>query len=56
MRRPMLSSYRRIEAVAKIDDKYRALDLTKDKVRAAIQAATSAKPLYVGNIAKDYVL
>jgi hypothetical protein len=51
-----LSTYRRIEAVAKIDDNYRALDLTKAKVRTAIQAATSAKALYTGDKAKDYVL
>lgn len=51
-----LSTYRRIEAVAKIDDNYRALDLTKAKVRAAIQAATSAKSLYTGDKAKDYIL
>ena len=51
-----LSAYRRIEMVAKIDDKYRFLDLTNDKVRAAIQAATSAKSLYAGNTAKDFVL
>jgi hypothetical protein len=29
-----------MDAVAKIDDRYYALDLTKDNVRAAIQAAT----------------
>jgi hypothetical protein len=51
-----LSIYRRIEAVAKIDDEYRVLDLVKDRVRAAIQAATSAKSLYTGDTAKDYVL
>jgi type III restriction enzyme len=51
-----LSTYRRIEAVAKIDDEYRALDLANAKVRAAIQAATSAKSLYSGDTAKDYVV
>jgi hypothetical protein len=51
-----LNTYRRIEAVAKIDDKYRVLDLAKDKVRAVIQAAVSAKSLYTGDMAKDYVL
>ena len=50
------STYRRIEAVAKIDDNYRALDLTKANVRAAIQAAASAKSLYAGDKAKDYIL
>jgi type III restriction enzyme len=32
-------SYRRIEAVAKIDEKYRVLDLRKEQVRTAIHAA-----------------
>jgi hypothetical protein len=50
------SIYRRIDAVAKIDDRYCALDLTQDKVRAAIKAATSAKSLYTGALAKDYAL
>jgi type III restriction enzyme len=50
------STYRRIETVARIGDEYRVLDLANDKVRAAIQAATSAKSLYTGDMAKDYVL
>jgi type III restriction enzyme len=51
------STYRRMEAVAKLDDDdYRVLDLTKDKVRVAIQAAVSAKTLYTSDVAKDYVL
>ncbi len=51
-----LNIYRRIEAVAKIEDKYRVLDLANDKVREAIQAAASAKSVYSGDIAKDYAL
>jgi type III restriction enzyme len=51
-----LSIYRRIEAVAKVDDNYRVLDLTNPTVRAAIQTATSAKSLYTGDKAKDYVI
>lgn len=51
-----LSTYRRIVAVAEIDGRYRALDVADDKVRSAVQAATSAKSLYTGDTAKDYVL
>jgi type III restriction enzyme len=51
-----LNIYRRIEAVAKIDDKYRVLDLANDKVRSAVQVAISAKSLYSADVAKDYVL
>lgn len=51
-----LSTYRRIAAVAKIDNQYRVLDLVNEKVRTAIQTAASAKSLYVGDMAKDYVL
>ncbi|MBR0971640.1 MULTISPECIES: hypothetical protein [Bradyrhizobium] len=51
-----LRTCHRTEAVAKIDDNDRALDLTKDKVRAEIQAATFARSLYAGNFANDYTL
>ncbi|HEY5364438.1 MAG TPA: hypothetical protein VIJ49_09580, partial [Aestuariivirga sp.] len=47
-------SYRRIEAVAKIDERYRVLDLKDNSVRVQIYAATAAKPLYSGGAAKDY--
>jgi type III restriction enzyme len=48
-------NYRRIEAVTKIDERYRMLDLTKDNVRAAINGASSAKVLYSNEVAKDYL-
>ena len=37
--------YRRIEAVAKIGDKFRVLDLTEPSTRAAVAAATTIKAL-----------
>ena len=50
------ASYRRIEAVAKIDENYRLLDLKEGNVRAAVEAATSARSLYSSEAGKDYVL
>ncbi len=47
-------TYRRFEAVAKIDEQYRALDLLSADVRAAVHAATSAKALYLGQASKGY--
>lgn len=48
-------TYRRIEAVAEVDGRYRVLDLLKGEVRTAIHQATSSKALYAGAAAKDYV-
>jgi hypothetical protein len=47
-------TYRRIEAVAKIDEQYRVLDLLKADVRTAVYAATSAKALYTSSAGRDY--
>jgi type III restriction enzyme len=47
--------YRRIDAVAKIGDKFRVLDLTEANVRGAIEAADSAKILYESEVAADYI-
>ena len=49
------SQYRRIEAVAKIGDKFRALDLTEASTRAAVAAATSIRALYEGEAGTDYL-
>ncbi|MFD1882167.1 DEAD/DEAH box helicase [Paracoccus pacificus] len=49
------SQYRRIEAVAKIGDKFRALDLTEASTRAAVAAATSIKMLYESEAGTDYL-
>ena len=46
--------YRRIEAVAEIEQKLRVLDLTRDDVRKAVMKATSAEFLYKGTMAGDY--
>jgi hypothetical protein len=49
------SSYRRIEAVAKIGEKFRALDLTEVNVRSAVAIAKSTKEIYESDIAVDYL-
>jgi type III restriction enzyme len=46
--------YRRIEAVAKVGDKLRVLDLTDSTVRKAVLDAKDVKSLYEGTLAKDY--
>ncbi len=52
-----LSIYRRIEAVNKTRaGSYRVLDMTDEKVRLAIEAATSAESLYTSAIAADYLI
>lgn len=48
-------AYRRIEAVAEAAGKLRRLDLKKIEVRQAVVAASSAKALYEGLAASDYV-
>jgi len=47
--------YRRIDAVAKIGDTYKVLDLKETKTRAAINSATSVTELYGSDVAADYV-
>lgn len=47
--------FHRIEAVARMEDStLRVLDLTKESVRNAVEAASDAKALYAGNAATDY--
>jgi type III restriction enzyme len=46
--------YRRIDAIAQIDGKYRVLDLTEASVRVAIGSATSVTDLYRSDAATDY--
>ena len=48
--------YRRIEAVAKIGDTFRVLDLMEQSTRAAIAAAASIKALYESDAAADYLV
>lgn len=46
--------YRRIEAVAKMGDEFRVLDLKEESVRSAVNAATSISTLYQGPFATKY--
>lgn len=47
--------YRRIEAVAKIGDKFRVLDLKEAVTRASVSTATTIKALYESADAFDYL-
>ena len=47
--------FRRIDAVAKVGDAYRVLDLKETKVRTAINSATSIAELYSSDVAAGYV-
>ncbi|WP_197919127.1 DNA methyltransferase [Thiosulfatihalobacter marinus] len=47
--------YRRIEAVAKIGDKFRVLDLKEAATRASVSTATTIKALYESANAFDYL-
>ena len=47
-------AFRRIEAVAELDGRYRKLDLKKPEVRDAIASAASAKFAYAGPMGSDY--
>lgn len=48
--------YRRVDAIAKVGDKFRVLDLTEARVRSAIETATSTRALYESDAADDYVV
>jgi hypothetical protein len=47
--------YRRIESVAKVKDKMRVLDLTREEVRSAVAMAKDARTVYEGTLASDYL-
>jgi type III restriction enzyme len=49
------SAYRRIESVAEASGKLRVLDLTRAEVREAVRIAKSAKTLFEGLLATDYL-
>jgi hypothetical protein len=49
------ASFRRIDAVAVLNGEYRVLDMTEAGVRDAVLAATNAKSLYEGAVAREYV-
>ncbi|QTP58241.1 DEAD/DEAH box helicase family protein [Billgrantia antri] len=48
------SVFRRVDAVAKIGDTFRVLDLKEPMVRSAVESATSIKELYESGAANDY--
>lgn len=48
-------SYRRIESVAEVNGKLRVIDLTRSDVRQLIKEGMTAKDLYQGTWADDYV-
>jgi type III restriction enzyme len=49
-------TYRRVEAVAKVGNKFRVLDLTEPSVRKAIETARTIKALYDSDAATDYLI
>jgi len=46
--------YRRVEAITRVGDKLRVLDLTDSAVRREVANAKDAKSLYCGTSASDY--
>jgi hypothetical protein len=50
----MLTFMVRIEVVSEVDGLYRALDLQKPKVRAAVYAAASERAVYQGPAPATY--
>jgi type III restriction enzyme len=50
------AKYRRIDAIGKVGDKYRVLDLQEESVRSAVERATSVTELYGSSVAADYVV
>lgn len=49
-------TFRRIDAVAKVGESFRVLDLKEETVRAAVESATSVKALYESAVANDYAV
>jgi len=49
-------TFRRIDAVAKVGESFRVLDLKEEAVRAAVESATSVKALYESAVADDYTV
>jgi len=48
------SNFRRIDAVAKVGDSFKVLDLKEESVRSAVEAATSISSLYGSASATEY--
>jgi len=53
--RSCAAQFRRIEAVAEVDEVMRVLDLTDEATRAEIEKSNDAKSLYLSNFASDYL-
>jgi len=49
-------TFRRIDAIAKVGEGFRVLDLKEETVRAAVESATSVKALYESAVADDYAV
>jgi len=49
-------TFRRIDAIAKVGEGFRVLDLKEEAVRAAVESATSVKSLYESAVADDYAV
>jgi len=49
-------TFRRIDAIAKVGEGFRVLDLKEEAVRAAVESATSVKALYESAVADDYTV
>lgn len=49
-------TFRRIDAIAKVGEGFRVLDLKEEAVRAAVESATSVKALYESAVADDYAV
>ena len=47
--------FRRIEAIAKVGDGYKVLDVSRPAVRAAVFGATDAETLYDMSVAAEYL-
>jgi len=49
-------TFRRIDAIAKVGEGFRVLDLKEEAVRAAVESATSVKALYESAVADNYAV
>ena len=48
------NAFRRVDAVAKLGETFRVLDLTEQTVRSAVESAISIKALYESEVAANY--
>ena len=50
------NAFRRVDAVAKLGETFRVLDLTEQTVRSAVESAISIKALYESEVAANYTV